>query len=564
MAKSLSVKTTTESFPKRRIIVELYSGLYGTTTTINKDENQVEVQVDFDRAMGGLGLASIRLINISEDTIKAFSYFAYGSKAQPDIIRVYAGYETIGQKQSKIPLLYEGNILYAAPTTGRPDRIFQIQAMEQFVGMNQPISYSCITPKDILSVIKEIIEAQGLSVDMRYMEQAESVFNSSGSEKKSYFEKTYKYTVTSYSYNDKLRNFLTIELVRLNKIQFVQEGGVITLFPSSIDMQYVLSKISSDGLISIGADGADGITMVGIPEPSFYGVKLRVIFNTKIVAASYFLLNSVFFSEWNKFRYQIINCRYSLRLREQEFYIYIDAIRSFNPSDIQNLTSTNQKNASDYLANVNPQKTAQGVSEKINSLSESCIPAIVKSYDAESNKVVVTPAIKYRTTQRDEKGEPVFIDYPDITVPVERMGGDGLAIIVPIVAGTTGWLQGADRNTHAFLNGTLTSTVEPSDLLQNKWNFGRFVPDIIKGFTLNSEDAGCLSIQTLDGTARFVLDPSGEMRIVAPKGIKIVGDAEIDGDLAVTGDVKSGTVSLPTHVHSGVTGGTSNTGQPVQ
>lgn len=41
------------------------------------------------------------------------------------------------------------------------------------------------------------------------------------------------------------------------------------------------------------------------------------------------------------------------------------------------------------------------------------------------------------------------------------------------------------------------------------------------------------------------------------------GNATMTGSLAVTGDVTAGGKSLKTHVHSGVQGGTSNTGQPV-
>lgn len=45
--------------------------------------------------------------------------------------------------------------------------------------------------------------------------------------------------------------------------------------------------------------------------------------------------------------------------------------------------------------------------------------------------------------------------------------------------------------------------------------------------------------------------------------IKITGDVEVTGKITSTGLIKGGTVTLQTHVHSGVQSGGSNTGQPV-
>jgi len=67
--------------------------------------------------------------------------------------------------------------------------------------------------------------------------------------------------------------------------------------------------------------------------------------------------------------------------------------------------------------------------------------------------------------------------------------------------------------------------------------------------------------KTLTATA------SGDATITAPN-VKVVGNVQVQGDVNVTGtisatgDVKAGSISLNSHVHSGVESGSSNTGAP--
>jgi hypothetical protein len=68
-------------------------------------------------------------------------------------------------------------------------------------------------------------------------------------------------------------------------------------------------------------------------------------------------------------------------------------------------------------------------------------------------------------------------------------------------------------------------------------------------------DPAALEIRSDSGTVKIRLDASG-VTITAPV-------VTVAGDLAVTGNVLSGTVSLETHVHSGVQSGGSDTGPPL-
>jgi phage baseplate assembly protein V len=86
--------------------------------------------------------------------------------------------------------------------------------------------------------------------------------------------------------------------------------------------------------------------------------------------------------------------------------------------------------------------------------------------------------------------------------------------------------------------------------------FIRFADDAEFGYDPESSEAD------------VTLPAGGKLTIVADGGVKIEGDVEIDGDVTVngkidaTGDVTGDGVSLSTHTHGGVQGGSSSTGGP--
>jgi hypothetical protein len=88
----------------------------------------------------------------------------------------------------------------------------------------------------------------------------------------------------------------------------------------------------------------------------------------------------------------------------------------------------------------------------------------------------------------------------------------------------------------------------PNDafILAGVWNQTR-VPTAI--------DPTALEIRNAAGTVKLRMESAG-VTITAPL-------VTVAGDLAVTGNVLSGTVSLETHVHSGVQSGGSDTGPPL-
>lgn len=82
-------------------------------------------------------------------------------------------------------------------------------------------------------------------------------------------------------------------------------------------------------------------------------------------------------------------------------------------------------------------------------------------------------------------------------------------------------------------------------------------------YRLRGLESGEVAIYTDEGD-KIVLKRGNIIEFTAAtKVVMVTPLVEISGDVHVTGDVLAGTISLKTHVHSGVQGGPSNTGGPV-
>lgn len=183
-----------------------------------------------------------------------------------------------------------------------------------------------------------------------------------------------------------------------------------------------------------------------------------------------------------------------------------------------------------------------------------CLPGVVESFDRSANRVTVTPAITLQTTNGEGLQLPSVAD-----VPVCTVGGGGFVSSFPLQQGDTGWIIFADKDISLFKD---SEVVSPANTLR-KHNLADaiFIPDIMGKATIASGDGAVW--QTLDGSVKTVLKTSG---------VEITGDVSITGDLSVTGaitatgtiksdtDVVAGSISLLTHVHGGVSSGTSTTG----
>lgn len=107
--------------------------------------------------------------------------------------------------------------------------------------------------------------------------------------------------------------------------------------------------------------------------------------------------------------------------------------------------------------------------------------------------------------------------------------------------------------------------------LPNKINYDNDAVVLCNGVTMVRMTADMALIT--NGTSIIRINPNNSIELVTPTAsinlsgttgkTTMVGDFSVTGSIDVTGDVTAGTVSLKSHVHSGVSTGTSNTGQPV-
>lgn len=185
---------------------------------------------------------------------------------------------------------------------------------------------------------------------------------------------------------------------------------------------------------------------------------------------------------------------------------------------------------------------------------ENVLPAVVVSHDRATNTVVVTPAINMIGTD----GEP--IQRANLTLPVHVFGGGGIVISAPLQSGDTGWIIASDRDITLFKQSLKVSN--PNTYRTHKFAFGFFVPDKIKGFTVQSGDDSAFLIQTLDGSTRIALS-DGLVKIntggniqaecssltITASSCKITGETEITGNLTVSGEVTGNGIALSTHTH---------------
>lgn len=196
------------------------------------------------------------------------------------------------------------------------------------------------------------------------------------------------------------------------------------------------------------------------------------------------------------------------------------------------------------------------------------LPAQVLSYDRVTNTANVRPLVALMTTEGDS------IQRASIArVPVVSFGGAGYVINFPLKPGDLGWIEASDRDISLFMQNLVESA--PNTKRMHSFEDARFLPDIMRQYTIDNEDSEAMVIQTTDATVRIVLDKTTqEVRITAPKmkvtvpdttwegNITITGDITQTGDHDVTGEVTANGIPLSTHKTLGVTPGSGISGLP--
>lgn len=546
-----------QKLSQRRIIVELTDTATNSTYIVNEKQNIAEVQVSWEKCVGGLGKAQILIFNLNPYIVSTFTTKDYYPEKKKEV-KIYAGYEDRDKPKTKeeLTLLYEGEILFAKLTQGRPDTIFSITAMELFSKMNEDINLSEVGLQDnmtILDMVVKILEKYKFNVDI-------SVFEWLKSKNTAIALKYYTLISDGYMYSGKLGNFLQKELFKFRGMRFIQDGMNIKLLPNDLDYKVYLSNMSSPALENANkviSGRVNGVmaTMIGIPNPSFYGVELKTLFSEKVKAGEQFLLKSRVFATGNEassynIPYEITSVSYNLQLRGQDFYQNIRAIRFVK----DNNSSTSQKNSvlSSTLNNLmsNPPRTfletAHSMADATFDGMQVRVPCVVESVNNTTNTATVSIPIK-KISSFIKNGERELIEYQYLrNIPIKMPAANGCVIRFPVVEGTTGWVVASDLDAGAWRNSDKfpEGGIEPRTYNFHQFAWGYFEPEIIlpKGFSITNGGDNGICIQSLDGTGGVVINPDGTL-IINAKSLTINGNTTINGTLT------NNNINVSTHVH---------------
>lgn len=172
-------------------------------------------------------------------------------------------------------------------------------------------------------------------------------------------------------------------------------------------------------------------------------------------------------------------------------------------------------------------KMAQGLDD--------CLPATVVAFDRTSNRATVKPLVQVLTT----KGETVSRAQL-VSVPVFQIGGGGFILNFNLKPGDLGWIKASDRDTSLFLQSY--NEQRPNTKRMHSFSDGLFFPDVMRGYTINGEDAENAVLQNLDGTCRVAIWPD-RVKITAPLVVVETEVAQVIATTSVTIDSPETTIT---------------------
>ena len=206
-----------------------------------------------------------------------------------------------------------------------------------------------------------------------------------------------------------------------------------------------------------------------------------------------------------------------------------------------------------------------------------CIPAIIDSFDATTQRVSATPAIMAKHVTMDQKVE--YIPYPKITnIPLAIIKSAGLKFTYPVVAGQNCTLIFSQRSIDNFLiEGGIqrpfdTNTPSLTQIRCMDMTDAMCFPGVITDKeTITDYATDAIEIRSTDGTTKVSVKENSLKFLQGNASIELSG-----GNITMTGatiDITGTTavnINSPatmidekeflTHIHSGGTGSSGNTG----
>lgn len=237
-----------------------------------------------------------------------------------------------------------------------------------------------------------------------------------------------------------------------------------------------------------------------------------------------------------------------------------------NSDDVRDMQRDAQRSPSQESAH------AAQIEERLKNL-HTCLPGIIVSYDPAKQTAQVQPAIKRIFTERGPINLPVCVD-----VLVLFPAGGNFVLTFPIQANDECLLWFSERCIDLWF--TYGSVQAPFEYRLHDLSDGfafvglsslpRSIPSVQTGSAelrlrnrstrVTITAAG--DVEIVNAAGSVILLANGNVNIVAPT-VAITGNVTVTGTVVAQGNVIGAGKSLQTHVHSGVTAGAANTGQPV-
>jgi len=193
--------------------------------------------------------------------------------------------------------------------------------------------------------------------------------------------------------------------------------------------------------------------------------------------------------------------------------------------------------------------------------TDDMLPARIVSYDRASNRAQVQIQVLVTTTLRQQIPRGLLA-----SIPVFQFGGGGFFMSFNLQPGDWGWIKASDRDISLVLQAGEAAGAGSKRL--HTFSDGLFLPDILRDYTIASEDLSSVVIQSRDGSVKISLNDE-RIKIKAPlveidaANTTTTGAFHADGLITSDTDVAVGPITLTTHRTSGVTTGMGTSTGPV-
>lgn len=128
--------------------------------------------------------------------------------------------------------------------------------------------------------------------------------------------------------------------------------------------------------------------------------------------------------------------------------------------------------------------------------TDDMLPARVVAYSRTKNRATVAPCVAVLTSDGRQVARAQVA-----SVPVMQFGGGGVVLNFNLKPGDLGWIKASDRDISLFMQSYGAST-PPNTKRMHTFQDGVFIPEVMRGWAIASEDATHAVLQNLNGNSR--------------------------------------------------------------